>query len=148
MKTKNKYLVPVRKEDIQEVKVESPAHTGKLKYSIDYICKENTPLLATQSGEVVWVKQDSKIGGDDKKYWYDGNRIVIKHENEEYSAYEHLRYGGAKVNVGDKVKKGQVIGYSGNTGYTKGPHLHFEVFRFTGSNKDKDFETLKIVWEN
>jgi len=144
MKSKNNYLVPVKEENIEQVKYDSPAHTGKLENAIDYTCKENTELLAAQDGEVVWVKEDSKVGGPDKKYWNEGNRIVIKHENGEYSAYEHLKYKGAKVKVGEKVKQGQLIGYSGNTGYTFGPHLHFEVFRFTGPNKEEDFETLKV----
>jgi murein DD-endopeptidase MepM/ murein hydrolase activator NlpD len=148
METKNKYALPVKEKDIEQTRYDSPAHTGKLKYSVDYMCKENTKLLAAQDGEVVWIKENSKKGGPDKKYWNDGNRVVIKHENGEYSAYEHLRYKGAKVKVGDKVKKGQLIGYSGNTGYTFGPHLHFEVFKFTGPNKEEDFETLKINFNN
>jgi murein DD-endopeptidase MepM/ murein hydrolase activator NlpD len=144
MESRNKYLHPVKEEDTERLRYNSPAHTGKLKHAVDYMCKENTELLAAQDGEVVWVKEDSNIGGPDKKYWNEGNRVVIKHENGEYSAYEHLKYKGSKVKVGDKVKKGQLIGYSGNTGYTFGPHLHFEVFKFTGPNKDEDFETLKI----
>jgi murein DD-endopeptidase MepM/ murein hydrolase activator NlpD len=144
MESKNNYTVPVKEKDIEQVKYDSPTHTGKLEYAIDYTCKEDTELLAAQDGEVVWIKEDSKVGGPDKKYWNEGNRIVIKHENGEYSAYEHLKYKGAKVKVGDKVKQRQLIGYSGNTGYTFGPHLHFEVFRFTGPNKEEDFETLKV----
>lgn len=147
MKSKNKYSLPIGKKDNKQTRTDSPAHVGKLKHAVDFTCDEGTEILAAQDGEVVWVKQDSKIGGPDKKYWYDGNRIVIKHNNKEYSGYEHLKYKGAKVKVGDKVKKGQIIGYSGNTGYTFGPHLHFEVFRFTGPDKENDFETLKIVWE-
>jgi len=147
MESKNKYLIPLKKKDILDMRYDSPAHVGNLKFAVDFLCNEGTELFAAQSGEVVWLKQDSKIRGFDKKYWCDGNRIVIKHKNGEYSAYEHLKYMGAVVKVGDKIKKEQLIGYSGNTGYTKRPHLHFEVFRFTGPDKEKDFETLKINWE-
>ena len=144
MKTKNKYILPVKQEDIDEIKYDSPAHVGKLKNSVDYLLPEGKEVYAAQNGKVVFVKQNSKKGGSDEKFWNDGNYITIKHENEEYSLYEHLQHQGAEVKVGDKVKKGQIIGYSGNTGYTFAPHLHFQIFKFTGPNKEKDFETLKI----
>jgi len=143
MKSKNIYIIPIEREKIRKIsKKESPAHVGKLKNSVDFLCKEETPIHAALNGEVVWIKDDSKIGGPNKKYWNDGNRIVIKHKNGEYSAYEHLRYKGVIVKVGDKIKQGQLIAYSGNTGFTFAPHLHFEVFHFTGPNKEEDFETL------
>ncbi|MFA5953832.1 MAG: M23 family metallopeptidase [Candidatus Pacearchaeota archaeon] len=147
MKSKNKYSLPLKKKDIKEIPNYSPAHVGKLKHSVDFTCKKGTKLFSAQDGKVVWIKNDSKIGGPNKKYWNDGNRIVIGHKNKEYSAYEHLKYKGNTVKVGDKINKGQLIGYSGNTGYTFGPHLHFEVFRFTGPDKEKDFETLEVNWE-
>jgi len=145
MDAQNSYKKPVKVYEV--IRTDSPAHKGNLKNSIDFLCNEETPIYAAASGKVVFVKQDSKIGGPDKKYWNDGNRIVIKHTNEEHTAYEHLKFNGAKVKVGQAVKKGQIIGYSGNTGFTLAPHLHFEVFRFTGPDKEKDFETLKVKFE-
>jgi murein DD-endopeptidase MepM/ murein hydrolase activator NlpD len=100
-----------------------------LKHSIDFKISEGTPVYSALAGKVVFVKQDSDVGGPAKrKYWHLGNRIVIEHLNEEYTAYEHLRYRGSKVSEGQRVRTGQLIGYSGNTGYTYEPHLHFEVF--------------------
>lgn len=148
MKTKNKYSLPVKMGQFTKIdRTTSPAHVGKLKNAIDFLCKEGTPIYASLEGEVVFVKQDSNVGGPDKKYWDKGNRIVVKHENEEFSAYEHLKYKGAAVNVGEKVKTGQLIGISGNTGYTFVPHLHFEVFHITGPNKEEDFETLEVEFK-
>ena len=146
MKSKNPYSKPVDKK-CKISKGKSPAHKGKLKYAIDFLVPEGTPVRAALEGRVVYVKQGSKIGGPHRKYWFHGNRIVIKHENNEYSAYEHLKYRGARVKVGQTVKTGQIIGYSGNTGYTFEPHLHFEVFRFTGPNRKKDFETLEVSFK-
>lgn len=149
MKAKNNYQLPINEGEFKKIdRASSPAHVGKLKHSTDFVCDEGVPINASLGGEVVWVKNDSNVGGPDKKYWNDGNRIVIKHTNGEYSAYEHLRYKSAEVNVGERVKTGQLIGYSGNTGYTFGPHLHFEVFRFTGPNKEEDFETLEVKFQN
>jgi murein DD-endopeptidase MepM/ murein hydrolase activator NlpD len=128
--SENTYILPIKKDMILRIiQKESPAHVGKLKNSIDFLCNEGTPVVSAGSGTVVAVKSDSKKGGPDKKkYWYDGNYVVIKHANEEFTEYEHFLYRGVVVKVGDIVKAGQLIGYSGNTGFSLAPHLHFEVF--------------------
>jgi len=56
-----------------------------------------------------------------------GNYVKIKHNDGYYTLYAHIKYGTIPVNVGDKVKKGQRIGYMGNTGYSNGGHVHWEV---------------------
>ncbi len=59
--------------------------------------------------------------------------------------YWHLQKDGVLVNIGDTVKQGQLIGYSGNTGYTAFPHLHFQVYDATGKNIATRFETKKGI---
>lgn len=56
-----------------------------------------------------------------------GNYVKLKHSDGYYTLYAHMTYNTVKVKTGDKVKKGQVLGYMGNTGYSFGGHLHFEV---------------------
>lgn len=56
-----------------------------------------------------------------------GNYVKIKHDNGYYTLYAHMEYGSVCVNVGDKVTKGQVIGYMGATGRATGAHAHWEV---------------------
>ena len=144
MNCKNRYSLPIRKKDTIEYLGEDVlSHGGKLKHSVDFIARESTPIYAAFSGKVIYVKQNSKIGGPHKKYWNEGNRIVIKHRNGEYSAYEHLRYRGAVVKIGQIVKKGQLIGYSGNTGFSHRPHLHFEVFN-KPTKDESEGVTLRI----
>lgn len=146
-KCTNNYGLPIKKEDIQDwSKRKSPAHTGRLKHSIDFICEEETPIYASLGGEVVWLKDDSNEGGPQKKYWNEGNRIVIKHASQEYTAYEHLKYRSAVVKLGQKIRKGQLIGYSGNTGWSDCPHLHFEVFTDPDGDESEG-TTLQVTFK-
>jgi murein DD-endopeptidase MepM/ murein hydrolase activator NlpD len=56
-----------------------------------------------------------------------GNRVIIDIGGGYYAFYAHLKPGGVKVKLGDKVKRGQVIGIVGNTGNSTEPHLHFHI---------------------
>jgi len=56
-----------------------------------------------------------------------GNYVKIKHDNGMYTFYAHLKYGSVAVSLNQRVEKGQVLGAMGNTGYSFGAHLHFEV---------------------
>jgi len=145
---KNKYALPLRLRDITHWHQRAPAtHKGYLKHAFDFYAPKGTPIYAAQQGKVAWLRQWSKVGGiNKKKYWVKGNRIVLKHSNNEYSAYEHMKHGGVLVKVGQKVRKGQLIGYVGNTGYARAPHLHFEVF--TKPDKWKaEGETLQVSFK-
>ncbi len=147
-RTKNKYAYPI--DIFDEVKIsyeESPAHVGNLKNSIDFICAEGFEIRAAGDGTVVDLKSNSKIGGEDRQLEELGNFIEIQHDHGEYSEYEHLKKNGTLVKIGDKVKKGQIIGYTGATGWLAhlGPHLHFMVGKNGKTNED--YETLEIVWE-
>ncbi len=62
-----------------------------------------------------------------------GNYVIVSHGGGWYSLYGHL-LKGLKVKAGDKVKQGQTLGYMGNTGYSNGQHLHFEL-RKGGNSK-------------
>jgi murein DD-endopeptidase MepM/ murein hydrolase activator NlpD len=77
----------------------------------------------------------------------DGNYVVLKHSNNEFSIYSHLRCGEVFVTKGQQVKTGDVLGNSGNTGWSLGPHLHFMVFKFLKPMPSKDMESLKIRWK-
>lgn len=58
-----------------------------------------------------------------------GNMVKISHGNGYQTRYLHLAFNSVKVNVGDKVRKGQTLGYMGDTGNAFGKHLHFEVLK-------------------
>lgn len=85
---------------------------------IDYGCPEGTEILASADGTV----KLSTFDGDGY-----GKYIIILHDNGVATLYAHLQ--GRYVTENQKVCQGQVIGISGNTGNSTGPHLHFEARR-------------------
>ena len=101
----------------------------KERAALDFNMKRGTKITAAREGIVVRVKEDGDRGGIRKKFRPYGNNIVIQHADGTRAGYWHLQKDGALVNVGDTVKKGQVIALSGKTGYAAVPHLHFIVWR-------------------
>lgn len=90
---------------------------------VDLAAPNGTPIVAADGGEVI---QASYSGGY-------GNSILIYHGGGFATFYAHM--SGFAVGQGQMVKRGQVIGYVGTTGWTTGPHLHFEV-RINGSPRN------------
>lgn len=118
---KGKFIYPVK--DKKYRKISSPF--GATRYvnnkvvgyhsGIDFPVPVGTPLRAANSGKIVLAR----------KLTTTGNTIIIDHGMNIFSAYAHM--SELKVKEGDKVRKGQNIGKSGNTGFTTGPHLHFTI---------------------
>ncbi|WP_407635800.1 M23 family metallopeptidase [Halobacteriovorax marinus] len=105
------------------------SHTKELKYGLDFDLRVGTPIHAARSGIVYEVKSDSNVRGKDRSFIKKANYIRIKHSDQTYSLYAHLKYQGVFVKKNDVIKEGQLIGLSGNTGYSDAPHLHFEVYK-------------------
>lgn len=105
------------------------SHDGREKYAVDFDLPVGTPVHAARGGVVVDVEQSHDEGGWDDKYYKTANFIVILHDDGTTGEYYHLKHEGAAVEVGDRVKAGDHIGWSGNTGHTTTPHLHFAVYR-------------------
>ena len=76
---------------------------------------------------VTAIRKDSDKGGLKQENLADGNYIFIEHDDGTVANYWHFQKDGVLVTVGDTVLTGEVIGLSGNTGYSAFPHLHFEV---------------------
>jgi len=85
-------------------------------HGIDFAVAENTPVRSTADGVVDAITQDP--GGF-------GLLVSIRHTYKFKTIYAHLNKAG--VHYGQVVRKGEVIAYSGNTGLSTGPHLHYEV---------------------
>ncbi len=95
----------------------------RLHEGIDFRASIGTRVYASKTGIVTYAARKSGYG-----------KIVIIQHNDNYStSYGHL--SRIRVSKGDVVRQGQVIGLSGNTGFSTGPHLHFEV-RYKGRSEN------------
>lgn len=119
------------------------SHTKEL--SLDFKMKEGSKICAAREGIVIAARKDSDVGGLNSSYLNEGNHIIIRHNDGSSAMYWHLQKDGVLVNAGDSVKKGQLIGYSGNTGYTAFPHLHFQVQDKNGNDIATRFLTKRGI---
>ena len=83
---------------------------------VDYAIKEEAPVMATADGVVKEIKGKSSTSG---------TTVVIEHDNNYSTLYSHLH--SVTVKKGQKVKRGETIALSGNSGLSLAPHLHYEV---------------------
>jgi murein DD-endopeptidase MepM/ murein hydrolase activator NlpD len=94
--------------------------TGRIKmhHGIDVACPVGTPLIAPADGQI--VHKGSGASG--------GYTLLVRHQGNFHTVYYHLKQPSHR-HVGEMVKAGDLIGNSGNTGQSTGPHLHFELRR-------------------
>lgn len=111
-------------------------HTGI--NAIDFNLDIGDTVYAARAGVVIDTKEDSNTGGYEPKFEPYGNYIKVYHEDGTIGSYVHLKQNGSLVSKGDKIEKGQIIGISGNTGWSSGPHLHFMV------SQNKDFKSISL----
>ncbi|MDG2342030.1 MAG: M23 family metallopeptidase [Cytophagales bacterium] len=117
-------IQPVSNKDLKRVasgfgnRIDPFLKVKRMHYGLDFSVKKGTPIYATANGRVVIIK--SSFGGF-------GKYIYLDHGNGYRTVYGHLN----KFNVrkGQKVKRGELIAYSGNSGRSTAPHLHYEVHK-------------------
>jgi len=105
------------------------SHTGEFEYAVDWDMPIDTPIYAAREGTVVGLRASMEVGGPDRKFQNSANYILIRHPDGTIGSYDHLLKDGVVVQLNEKIGKGQLIGYSGLSGFTSGPHLHFFVFK-------------------
>ncbi|MGH8050010.1 MAG: M23 family metallopeptidase [Arenimonas sp.] len=117
----------------QEFNGEYSHHDEQNRYAVDFIVPIGTPVLAARPGVVMETIANYEGGGQNaKRYAARANFIRILHDDGSMALYAHLKENGILVNTGQRVGLGEPIGYSGNTGFSSGPHLHFALQINTG----------------
>jgi len=117
-------IQPVKNEDLKQMasgfgyRSDPFTKIRKFHYGMDFTARTGTPIYATGDGVV--YKADASLSGY-------GNHIEINHGYGYKTLYAHL----SKYNCrpGQRVKRGDIIGYVGSTGRSQAPHLHYEVFK-------------------
>ncbi|WP_430400184.1 M23 family metallopeptidase [Flavobacterium sp.] len=117
-------IQPVKNEDLKRMasgfgyRSDPFTKIRKFHYGMDFTAKSGTPIYATGDGVV--LKADNSLSGY-------GNHIEINHGYGYVTLYAHLSKYNCKR--GQKVKRGDIIGYVGSTGRSEAPHLHYEVIK-------------------
>lgn len=101
------------------------------KYALDFKMNIGQEVCAIRDAIVVDVKNHFEKNGTSKKYLNKANIVFAMHNDGTYVQYAHFKKNGVLVKKGDSIKKGQIIGYSGNTGFSSEPHLHFTIYKPT-----------------
>jgi murein DD-endopeptidase MepM/ murein hydrolase activator NlpD len=121
------------------------SHTGQFAWAWDFAMPVGTPVLAAHDGRVTFAKGDSTRGGCNAMYFNDANFVIIEKERGLSSAYGHL--SAAMVKVGQVVKRGDLVGLSGQTGFACGPHLHFHFQDAMGVTLQGTFHDTGQPWD-
>lgn len=107
--------------------------TPDSQYAVDFALPDGTPVYSARAGTVINVHHDSFRGAAQVAMLDQANVIEILHDDGTIAVYAHLQWDAIRVRIGQHVARGEYIANSGNTGFTTGPHLHFAVWRNTGT---------------
>lgn len=114
---------------------------------IDIAAAGGSNVIAAKNGTVIYPKAGDTgncVEGNKSCGGSFGNYVIIQHEDGNYTVYAHMQTHSLRVQAGDSVVQGQVIGKVGSTGNSTGNHLHFEV-RVGGSSSANAQQPLNFV---
>jgi murein DD-endopeptidase MepM/ murein hydrolase activator NlpD len=102
------------------------------RYALDFGVPEGTPVLAARAGVVMQVEENFRAHGLEPRFGDRANYVRVLHDDGSMALYAHLAPASLLRRPGDRVVVGQLVGKSGNTGLSTGPHLHFAIQRNAG----------------
>lgn len=97
------------------------------RFAVDIAMPIGTDVIAARGGIIIDRDTEFVLNGLDEKYLSRANAIRVLHADGTIASYAHLQFRSMRFYEGEIVQAGQVIGRSGNTGYSTGPHLHFSI---------------------
>lgn len=107
--------------------------TPDSEYAVDIVMPVGTEVRAARAGVIMDVEEDFNSGGTNRKKFMDkANHVRILHDDGTMALYAHLDLASVSVRPGARVRAGDLIARSGNTGFSTGPHLHFALQQNTG----------------
>ena len=98
------------------------------EHSLDFNMPIGTEVTSVRDGIVIRVIDHNSGNCARRECEKFNNLILIYHSDGTFAEYSHLKQNSSKVKVGEKIKKGQIIGLSGDVGFVTGPHLHLVIF--------------------
>jgi hypothetical protein len=117
----------------QGFKGESTHLTPDSEFALDISMPVGSAVHAARDGIVMDVEEDFNRGGTDRDKFVDkANHVRILHDDGTMALYAHLDLASVNVRRGARVRAGQKIARSGNTGFSSGPHLHFAIQQNSG----------------
>ena len=142
------YLSPITPRSGEKVRFwqDSPAHVGPYRHALDIIIPDprinSLPVLAPQDGRIIALVQDNTEYGDSQDYLFKLNYVTVQVGKSEFYELCHIDKESCKYEIGDTVKKGNIIAKTGVNGWmTDVRHLHFMVGKWLPNNQ---FQSLKI----
>lgn len=118
--------------------------TADSRHAIDFAMPEGTPVLAAREGVVVAAEWRHDRGERIGELLTRSNFVRVRHADGTNAIYGHFMHAGVAVLAGERVRAGQVLGYSGATGFASGPHLHFAVTRMQADGDELEEVSIPV----
>lgn len=111
--------------------------------ALDFTMPLGTKIFSSRAGIVIKVVQNFNENCPEKECEKYNNYVIVYHNDGSFSRYDHLKKNGVILKEGETIIENQLIGYSGNTGRSTGPHLHFMVYM----QRLKNIESLETKFK-
>ena len=123
------------------------SHRGVEHYTVDFGMPVGTPVHAAREGVVALAEDSHDAGCAHEECGRLANFVVVLHSDGTTGEYFHLQHGSVQVRVGEHVARGALLGFSGNTGYSTVPHLHFGVYRTEQGGRTQSLQVSFVTRE-